>query len=76
MRTIVIQVVLCRNVCTCMYMHIYSMYMYIHTVHLFLLLDLLRRSVDVPEKKYLMSRGVVTETQSNMGQTYVRVLIS
>ena len=35
--------------------------------------DLLRRSVDVPEKKYLMSRGVVTETQSNMG-TYMYVM--
>jgi hypothetical protein len=34
--------------------------------------DLLRRSVDVPEKKYLMSKGVVTETQSNMGLVAVR----
>ena len=24
--------------------------------------------MDVPEKKYLMSKGAVTETQSNMGQ--------
>jgi hypothetical protein len=34
--------------------------------------DLLRRNVDVPEKKYLMARGVVTEMQSNMGLVAVR----
>ena len=33
--------------------------------------DLVRRSVDVPEKKYLVNRGVVTETQSNMGMATV-----
>ena len=36
--------------------------------------DLVRRSVDVPEKKYLMSRGVVTETQSNMGIIHTHAL--
>ncbi|CAI8047966.1 PHD finger protein 10 [Geodia barretti] len=34
--------------------------------------DLVRRNVDVPEKKYLMHKGVVTETQSNMGLVAVR----
>ena len=32
-------------------------------IHVYACVDMLRRNV---EKKYLMSRGVVTETQSNM----------
>ena len=44
----------------------------VHTDLFFSMLDLLRRNVDVPEKKYLMARGVVTEMQSNMGKhTYM-----
>ena len=31
--------------------------------------DLQRRSLELEERKYLVGRGVVTETQSNMGKT-------
>ena len=34
----------------------------------FCLLDLHRRNLDLDERKYLVGRGVVTETQSNMGK--------
>ena len=30
--------------------------------------DICRRNVELDERKYLMGRGVVTETQSNMGK--------
>ena len=30
--------------------------------------DLQRRSLELEERKYLVGRGVVTETQSNMGR--------
>ena len=61
--------------CTCKYTHmqllcIYtfcSTHRYVCSYTSIFLLDLLRRNVDVPEKKYLMARGVVTEMQSNMG---------
>ena len=38
--------------------------------------DLTRRSPELDERKYLMGRGVVTETQSNMGKTEFRTGVS
>ncbi len=38
-------------------------------VFCFLFVDLYRRTVELDERKYLMGRGVVTEMQSNMGET-------
>ena len=34
----------------------------------FMFVDLHRRNLELDERKYLMGRGVVTETQSNMGK--------
>ena len=33
-------------------------------------IDLQRRSLELEERKYLLGRGAVTETQSNMGEEH------
>ena len=42
--------------------------MYLHSVLKLCPPDLQRRSLELEERKYLVGRGVVTETQSNMGR--------